>query len=174
MSKIYLAGYTSEADAFVVDDYPYGFRLRCKIRYWLEHDKRGTRFCSQTTNPKVPGEVWNRPKKSTYCSLGGAMFLDDRGHVDWEGVTDYSSLDELIAFREAAGLTLPSDALSHLNRVIEAKTIYEAEKARGEFTTAHCATVAALVGLRAKDGSEITIERAREMVRERVAAETKK
>lgn len=49
-----LGGHVDEASAYVVNDYPYGFRLRCKIRYWLEHSlKKGTRFCSQTTNPKV-------------------------------------------------------------------------------------------------------------------------
>jgi len=37
----------------LVEDYPYGFRLRCKIRFWLEYaPKRGFRFVSQTTNPK--------------------------------------------------------------------------------------------------------------------------
>jgi hypothetical protein len=51
----------SPETAYLVSDYPYGFRLRCKIRYWLEHHpKRGTRFVSQTTNPNAAGEVWNR------------------------------------------------------------------------------------------------------------------
>ena len=26
----------SPETAYVIDDYPYGFRLRCRIRYWLE------------------------------------------------------------------------------------------------------------------------------------------
>jgi hypothetical protein len=45
--------------------------LRCKIRYWLEfHPKRGFRFVSQTTNPKR-GNVWNKPKASTFMRFGG-------------------------------------------------------------------------------------------------------
>lgn len=66
----YLSGHTSEATAYVVDDYPYGFRLRCKIRYWIERKaKNGDRFVSQTTNPKLSYEKWNAPKASTYCNM---------------------------------------------------------------------------------------------------------
>lgn len=70
----------SEETAFIVDDYPYGFRLRCKIRYWLEWNKRGVRFCSQTSNPKRPGLVWNKPKKSTYSDLE-VLYLNEEGQV---------------------------------------------------------------------------------------------
>lgn len=67
-----LWGHNSAETAYVVADYPYGFRLRCQIRYWLEYRKgKGFRFVSQTTNPKRPGEVWNKPKASTYSPLGG-------------------------------------------------------------------------------------------------------
>jgi hypothetical protein len=77
-----LSGHVSPESAYVVDDYPYGFRLRCKIRYWLEYaPRKGFRFVSQTTNPKAAGEVWNKPKASTYASIAGAMFLDDSNHV---------------------------------------------------------------------------------------------
>src|SRR4051794_3719439 len=81
-TKKVLLGHTSPETAYVVDDYPYGFRLRCKIRYWLEHKKgHGTRLMSQTTNPKVPDrEVWNKPKGSTYDELM-VMYLDAQGHV---------------------------------------------------------------------------------------------
>lgn len=77
-----LEGHVSPETAYVVDDYPYGFRLRCKIRYWLEHKPgHGVRLVSQTTNPKRPGEIWNKPKASTYCTFSGCMYLDDNGHV---------------------------------------------------------------------------------------------
>ena len=66
-----LNGHTSPETAYVVQDYPYGYRLRCKIRYWLETATKGakageTRCMSQTTNPKLTGEHWNTPKGSTY------------------------------------------------------------------------------------------------------------
>ena len=59
-----LYGHDSMATAYLVDDYPYGFRLRCKIRYWVEYvPKKGYRMVSQTTNPKIADrEVWNKPK----------------------------------------------------------------------------------------------------------------
>ena len=63
--KTPLYGHTSEATAYVVADYPYGFRERTQIRYWLEHKpKKGWRFVSQTLNPKT--SRWNKPKASTY------------------------------------------------------------------------------------------------------------
>lgn len=91
-----LTGHVSPETAFVVDDYPYGFKLRCKIRYWLEYNpKNGFRFCSQTTNPKKSVEVWNAPKKSTYSMLG-VMGLNDEGHVTWTGcsIYDFDKLEE--------------------------------------------------------------------------------
>lgn len=55
-----LTGHTSPETAYVVQDYPYGFRLRCQIRYWLEFKAgKGVRLVSQTSNPKVAGLVWS-------------------------------------------------------------------------------------------------------------------
>jgi hypothetical protein len=86
-----LREHTSPETAFVVNDYPYGFRLRCKIRYWLDHKKGyGCRLVSQTTNPKVAGEPWNKPKASTYASGMALMFLDEQGHVHWTSLNPYS------------------------------------------------------------------------------------
>jgi len=97
-----LQGHTTIETAYVVNDYPYGFRLRCKIRYWLEYAKgRGFRLCSQTTNPKRPGEVWNAPKKSTYSMLA-VMGLNDEGHVTWTGCSIYD-FDKLADFEKLYG-----------------------------------------------------------------------
>jgi hypothetical protein len=81
--------HTSPETAFVVNSYPYGFRLRCKIRYWLETNNKGTRFMSQTTNPKK-GDIWNKPKASTYADLSGAMYLDENGHVQWSSFSSHN------------------------------------------------------------------------------------
>lgn len=88
----YLSGHTSSETAYVVDDYPFGFRLRCKIRYWIERKaKHGDRFVSQTTNPKVAFEKWNAPKPSTYCQM---MFMlrdkqdgETKGHITHVGLS---------------------------------------------------------------------------------------
>ena len=83
-----LFGYTSPMTAFVVEDYPYGFRLRCSIRYWLETSStHGVRLMTQTSNPKR-GNVWNKAKASDLRGAlrWGVVFLDENGHVQWNGL----------------------------------------------------------------------------------------
>jgi hypothetical protein len=87
-----LHGHTDEASAYVVDDYPYGFRERTQIRYWIETTKRGQRFCSQTRNPKTGR--WNKAKKSTYADVM-VMVLDEEGHVSYTGLHTWASECEL-------------------------------------------------------------------------------
>jgi len=111
-----LYGHTNEATAYLVDDYPYG-GLRTQIRYWLEgpKPKKGWRFVSQTVNPKTG--KWNKPKASTYSDWGGAMFLDDKGHVHWDGVGPYSDEKKILAFVQA----FPGADMRELKKVVPAK-----------------------------------------------------
>lgn len=123
-----LSGHVSPETAYVVDDYPYGFRLRCKIRYWLEfHPKHGFRFVSQTTNPKRPGEIWNKPKASTYVAIAAAMYLDDVEHVKWAGLGAYSTTEEAQAFATLYDTAIPEP--ERLATWIRLKTAYEARTA---------------------------------------------
>lgn len=111
-----LYGHTSEATAYLVDDYPYGFTARTSIRYWLEHKaKKGWRFVSQTKNPKT--DRWNKPKASTYIEWAAAMYLDDKGHVHWDGVGPYTDERKVLAFVE----TFPGAHMSELRKVVPAK-----------------------------------------------------
>lgn len=115
-SKQPLYGHTSEATAYLVDDYPYGFRERTQIRYWLEaKPKRGWRFVSQTKNPKT--DRWNKPKASTYLDWGAAMYLDDKGHVQWDGVGPYTDASKFLAFVES----FPGADMHELLKVVPAK-----------------------------------------------------
>jgi hypothetical protein len=110
-----LYGHTSEATAYLVDDYPYG-GLRTQIRYWLEHKTgKGWRFVSQTRNPKT--DRWNKPKPSTYLEWAGAMYLDDNGHVHWDGVGPYTDASKFLAFVQ----TFPGADLSMIRKVVPAK-----------------------------------------------------
>lgn len=93
-----LKGHTSPETAYVVADYPYGFRLRTSIRYWLETNGHGTRFVSQTVNPKTG--AWNKPKASTYCSLGVMVRDEDNGHISWTGWTPYGGESKLRTFEQ--------------------------------------------------------------------------
>ncbi len=141
-----LSGHMSPETAYVVDDYPYGFRLRCKIRYWLEHHpKRGTRMWSQTTNPKRPGvevvnnfgqtvliQTWNKPKASTYCYLAGCMYLDEENRVQWTGLDEYSNVEESRIWLNTYMLGLTHEQIQRVEAWIVAKTVYEKARDAGK------------------------------------------
>ena len=102
-----LYGHESEDTAYVVDDYPYGFRLRTKIRYWVETDeRRGQRMVSQTLNPK--NGRWNKPKTSTYSDLV-FLGLDENEHVFNHGYgiiySDEAARDKYVATLDKSKLT---------------------------------------------------------------------
>lgn len=121
-----LAGHTSPETAYVVDDYPYGFRLRCKIRYWIEYNKKhGFRFCSQTTNPKRAGTHWNTPKKSTYAKFGACMFLDENEHVQWAALSEYSDAEKARKFFDKYKEGMSAEAIEACSEWIRLKTMYE-------------------------------------------------
>ena len=92
-----LYGYDSMEKSYLVDDYPYGRQLRCRIRYWLEKSpSKGFRFVSQTEDPRT--KRWNNPKKSTYSRFAANMYLDEQHHVVWRGLSEYSSGPEVLDF----------------------------------------------------------------------------
>ena len=132
-----LKGHTSQETAFVVKDYPYGFRLRCQIRYWLEYKKgKGFRFWSQTSNPKAEagngtpaGTVWNKPKASTYIENGAFMYLDQNGHVEWLGLGIYNTAAEAREFLEFYREFINPEWLPVLVQWVERKEAYEKKKA---------------------------------------------
>lgn len=127
-----LSGHISSETAYVVNDYPYGFRLRCKIRYWLEYaPKRGFRLVSQTSNPKR-GDIWNKPKASTYCRFGGCMFLDDNCHVQWDGLSEYSDGQEAKAWSDKYREGVPEAGRLILDKWVAAKLAYDANRQKGD------------------------------------------
>ncbi len=96
-----LSGHTSPETAYVVEDYPYGYRLRTTIRYWIETKKGfGQRFMSQTVNPKTGR--WNKPKNGTYCDIQ-VLVKDDQGHVSSQGLHSGRGQEAIDAFRALAG-----------------------------------------------------------------------
>jgi len=100
-----LIGHHDEVTAFVVADYPYSFKLRTQIRYWTEAaPKKGVRFVSQTMNPKLAGVHWNKPKKSTFARFAMAMYLDENGHVQTKGLSEYSEPSEIVDYLRVFGL----------------------------------------------------------------------
>ena len=96
-----IKGCVSEETAYVVDDYPYGFRLRTKIRYWIETTKNGDRFVSQTLNPKTG--FWNKPKKSTYDAVMVMRKDNSNGYINYFGLWKSAGLEELDKFMAKVG-----------------------------------------------------------------------
>jgi hypothetical protein len=128
-----LYNHTSPESAHLVESYPYGFSLRCKIRYWLEFSKnKGVRLVSQTTNPKK-GDVWNKPKYSTYCVFGGAMFLDENSHVQWSGLHEYMDLKESLAWMEKFSSAIHPDCKEKAGKWMRAKLLHDKEKSQGKY-----------------------------------------
>ena len=123
-----LKGHVSPETAYMVNDYPYGFRQRCKIRYWIEYKpKMGCRFCFQTTNPKKPGEFWNSPKKGTYSHFGACLYIDhEDGHVHHTGLDQYCEGAEAQEWQEIYGEGIPEAAQDYLKRMVAAKLAYKA------------------------------------------------
>jgi len=125
-----LKGHTSMETAYLVDDYPYGFRLRCKIRYWIEYKKgKGFRFWSQTSNPKVVGLVWNKPKAGTYADNAAFMYLDSNGHVQWHALGIYNNAAESREFLDSFHEFINPEWLPVLELWVARKEAYEKKKA---------------------------------------------
>lgn len=125
--------YTSEDHAYLVDDYPYGFRLRCKIRYWVDYSQRhGWRLVSQTTNPKREGTHWNKPKAGTYSELGMVIGLDHEDHVIHASVSKYDDVQTLEVFMSKFGAVISDGMRDQLATFIKAKKRFEEKLATGE------------------------------------------
>lgn len=124
-----LFGHSSPETAYLVPDYPYGRKVRCRIRYWIETVAgKGDRFVSQTEKPGTTH--WNAPKKSTYVPVG-AMYLDDKGHVAWTALSTWASARAIEAFRDAVGDNLLPDqarALATVSALHKANARMEAAR----------------------------------------------
>ena len=67
--------------AYEIPDYPYGFTLRCSIRFWIETKKNfGKRIVSCTKNPKTG--AWNKPKAGNYWTMCVLFVNDENGHLE--------------------------------------------------------------------------------------------
>lgn len=118
-----IRGHVSPETAYVVDDYPFGFRLRCKIRYWLEKADKGSkkgqyRLMSQTTNPKKPGEYWNKPKASTYNAFAVMTKDESNGHIGWDGLYEAIWPEHYGAFYARVGSQLNLEEATELHKLV--------------------------------------------------------
>jgi len=93
----YLYNHTSEETAYVVKDYPWGFRMRTEQRAWIESNKNGDRFIVQTKDPR--SGKWCAPKKSTYAFVK-VLFLDEQGHLQTFSLTNFADEKTILEFYE--------------------------------------------------------------------------
>lgn len=131
-----LIGHTSQETAFVQPDYPYGRRLRCQRRVWVETNPRyGMRFVTQTTNPKRRGEVWNTPHAGTYSDLI-ALWVDDKGYVTTDQIVNagFYTVEQFKAWGERNKAILEADEYvrTKFNTALAQREEYEKRKAAGE------------------------------------------
>jgi hypothetical protein len=82
-----LKGYTCIDRPFIVKDYPYGFRLRTTMHYWIESKEgHGDRLCTYTIDPRNGRR--NKPKCGTYSTFL-FMFINEDGHVKTGRIDSY-------------------------------------------------------------------------------------
>lgn len=100
-----LTGRTTQENALVQDDYPWGRKLRCQRRVWVETASKGSkkgqqRFMAQTENPKT--FRWCTPKASIYSDVI-VLYLDEKKHVKQACLHLYTKPEEIASFVEMFG-----------------------------------------------------------------------
>ena len=103
--------------AYLVEDYPWGFKMRTQRRYWIEtHPKRGDRFVFQTKDPR--SGRWCKPKKSTYYAVM-ALYLDEKSHVRSTAIHQSASIENYDAFiARHRGFKFSPHQLHQLKRIV--------------------------------------------------------
>lgn len=90
--------------AYCVEDYPYGFKLRCKKYYYVETNKRGQRLVTVTTNPKA-GDKLNKPVLGNYFRVVVLFKDEETGYVFVDYLSDYVDTTTVEAFLNKYELT---------------------------------------------------------------------
>lgn len=92
-----------------VNDWPWGRKERCRMRFWIESTQQGERFVRQSSKG---GHVY-KPKKSTFTTQATLIRIDDKiGHVEWNvnyrifGVTMEDSSYSPVTFFDDEALAL--------------------------------------------------------------------
>lgn len=109
-----IQGAVSLETAYCVEDYPYGFKLRCKKYYYVETGKKGQRLVTVTTNPKA-GDKLNKPVVENYFRLV-VLFIDkETGYVCVDYLSDYANTAEVEAFMNKYELdTLQQEEIKYI------------------------------------------------------------
>ena len=91
-------GHDKFENAYEVDNYPWGFRLKTKRKYWIETKKGfGDRLVFATLNPK--NGKWCKPKAGTYDPIQ-VLAKNDKGHVFGYGLGLWRKNEDVAEFLE--------------------------------------------------------------------------
>ena len=172
----YAYNHTNFESAFEVDNYPWGFRLRTKVRYWIETTSRGDRFVKRTLNPKT--REWCKEKKSVYSSvmIMTKEIKDDKTFVSYESVNaGWTKAVDVHKFEK-----LHKDYLSktQLKKLCECKAINEMNKhvsvKFSKSETYNLSDPADLARMRVNANSPETLAREKQQkeVKEKIARQT--
>lgn len=121
-----LSGHTSPETSFIQPDYPYGRKLRCQRRIWVETATKGSakgkmRFVHQTSNPKRTTLSWNKPHADQYRDFVVMYINPENGHIETAGVDIYS-VEEVNNFKSRWYQLLDEEQKAKLDEV-ERQTI---------------------------------------------------
>ncbi len=104
----------SSETAYVVKNWPYGFRLRCEMRFWIEtRPGFGQRVCQQTTNPKRNNTL-NKPKAGGYHAFA-LVVMQDAETTIFPGLSLYSGPADFAKMRTLYGSLMDEAQLKRLN-----------------------------------------------------------
>lgn len=129
--KTLLVGHTSEATAHLTPDYPFGFRLRCERKVWIETRRgMGQRLVTMTSNPRRPG-TWNKPKPGVYSAVMVMFLNSDNGHVEHDVIGSWSDEEKIQKFETEYAEALTGEyekktlAVLHAARRVDKKITWE-------------------------------------------------
>lgn len=112
-------GHDSFEKAFKAENYPYGYRLKTTMNYWIETTNKGQRLCTQSINPKN-GRL-NAVKKSTYsdCKF---LALDENNHIVTISFNmNYSSVESFKKLLDKYKNQLQEDEVLKLEKMLSIK-----------------------------------------------------
>ena len=116
----YLYNHTSEETAYIIKDYPWGFRMRTEQRAWIESNKNGDRFIVRTKDPRTG--KWCAPKKSIYDHVK-VLFLDEQDHLQTFDLERSADEKTILEFYEQHKENLNAFQLSQIKKLIATRKV---------------------------------------------------
>lgn len=119
----------TEENPLIVENYPYGFRLKTKIAYFIDTKKNKQRLGTKTLNPKT--QLWNKPKYSTYTDIIVLGKDKEKGYIHNLGFgitySDKEDLNKWLNFLGDFRTDYINKQLKYFNAIIETRKYIKTE-----------------------------------------------